>query len=211
MGVSSAVETTIPEGTKREINGFAVVPLGINNPTGGPEANQDSFDLVYDTWSTDEHEAGAVGGSFAFVVVLLQSLVFGGPKLVSKDIARRWRNCDGRNGSSPAERNRPRSAEALRGAHDHARPQSHHGWCCRRGGGGSLLCRATGGRRRLEYFAPKGGLTVSAPRGETGGRWIRIGIVAHSFLAAENRSRGISSCRREASLRNNFHARSTST
>jgi hypothetical protein len=33
MGVSSAGETTIPEGTKREINGFAVVPLGINNPT----------------------------------------------------------------------------------------------------------------------------------------------------------------------------------
>jgi hypothetical protein len=61
-----------------------------------------------------------------------------------------------------------------------------------------------------EYFAPKGGLTVSAPRGETGG-WIRIGIVAHNFPAAENRSRGISSCRREASLRNNFHARSTST
>ena len=54
MGVSSAVETTIPEGTKLEINGFAVVPLGINNPSGGPEANQYSFDLVYDTWSNDE-------------------------------------------------------------------------------------------------------------------------------------------------------------
>ena len=33
MGVSSAMETTIPEGTKLEINGFAVVPLGINNPS----------------------------------------------------------------------------------------------------------------------------------------------------------------------------------
>ena len=32
MGVSSAVETTIPAGTKLEINGIAVVPLGINNP-----------------------------------------------------------------------------------------------------------------------------------------------------------------------------------
>jgi hypothetical protein len=86
MGVSSAVESTIPAGTKREINAFAVVPLGINNPGGGPEANQYSFDLVYDTWSNDEHEAGAVGGSFAFVVVLLQSLVFGGSKLESKNI-----------------------------------------------------------------------------------------------------------------------------
>src|SRR5580692_5200872 len=35
MGASSAMETTIPEGTKLEINGIAVVPLGINNPSGG--------------------------------------------------------------------------------------------------------------------------------------------------------------------------------
>jgi hypothetical protein len=86
IGVSSAEETTIPGSAIREINGFAVVPLGINNPSGRPEANQYSFDLVYDTWSTDEHEAGAVGGSFAFIVVLLQSLVFGGPELASKHI-----------------------------------------------------------------------------------------------------------------------------
>jgi hypothetical protein len=36
-----------------------------------------------------------------------------------------------------------------------------------------------------EYFTPKGGLTVSAPRGETGD-WIRVGIVAHNFPAAED-------------------------
>jgi hypothetical protein len=87
MGVSSAVETTIPDGTKLEINGFTVVPLGINNPSGGPEANQYSFDLVYDIWSTDEHETNAAGGTFSFVVVLLQWL-FGGQKqdLASKNI-----------------------------------------------------------------------------------------------------------------------------
>ena len=85
MGVSSAVETTIPEGTKLEINGFAVVPLGMNNPSGGPEANQYSFDLVYDTWSTDEHETNAAGGGFAFIFVPVQSL-FGGSKLGSKNI-----------------------------------------------------------------------------------------------------------------------------
>jgi hypothetical protein len=85
MGVSSAVETTIPEGTKLEINGFAVVPLGINNPSGGPEANQYSFDLVYDTWSTAEHETNAAGGTLAFIVVLVESLL-GGPKLASKNI-----------------------------------------------------------------------------------------------------------------------------
>ena len=75
MGVSSAVETTIPEGAKLEINGIAVVPLGINNPSGGPEANQYSFDLVYDTWSTSEHEANGLVESW-----------FGGPKLASKNI-----------------------------------------------------------------------------------------------------------------------------
>ena len=85
MGISSAVETTIPEGTKLEINGFAVVPLGINNPSGGPEANQYSFDLVYDTWSTDEHEANGPGGSFFFIFAMGESL-FGGPKLGSETI-----------------------------------------------------------------------------------------------------------------------------
>ena len=85
MGVSSAMETTIPEGTKREINGFAVVPLGINNPTAGPEASQYSFDLVYDTWSTDEHEANGPGGSFFWIFALGDTL-FGGPKLGSETI-----------------------------------------------------------------------------------------------------------------------------
>ena len=85
MGISSAMETTIQEGTKREINGFAVVPLGINNPGGGPEANRYSFDLLYDTWSTDEHETNVVGGGWAFAVELVQSL-FGPKKLGSQTI-----------------------------------------------------------------------------------------------------------------------------
>ena len=85
MGVSSAVETTIPEGTKLEINGIVVVPLAINIPSGAPEANQYSFDLVYDTWSTDEHEANGPGGSF-FWIFALGELLFGGPKLGSKTI-----------------------------------------------------------------------------------------------------------------------------
>jgi len=85
MGVSSAVETTIPEGAKFEINGIAVVPLGINNPSGGPEANQYSFDLLYDTWSTDEHENNGPGGSFFWVFAMGESL-FGGKKLGSNTI-----------------------------------------------------------------------------------------------------------------------------
>ncbi|MGH6842931.1 MAG: hypothetical protein ACREDV_12740, partial [Methylocella sp.] len=79
MGVSSALKSTIPEDTKREINGFVVIPLGINNPSGGPEADQYSFDLVYDTWSTDEHENNGPGGGLFFIVVMVQSL-FGGRK-----------------------------------------------------------------------------------------------------------------------------------
>jgi hypothetical protein len=85
MGVSSAVETTIPEGAKREINGFAVVPLGINNQSDGPEANQYSFDLVYDTWSTDEHENNGPGGSFFWIFAMGESL-FGGKTLGSNTI-----------------------------------------------------------------------------------------------------------------------------
>src|ERR1700730_5295922 len=74
MGVSNAMETTIPEGTKLEINGFAIVPLGINNPAGGPEANQYSFDLMYDIWSTSEHEANGPGGAFYWIFALGESL-----------------------------------------------------------------------------------------------------------------------------------------
>ena len=86
MGVSIAVETTIPEGAKLEINGIAVVPLGIKNPIGGLEATQYSFALVYDTWSTDEHENNGPGGGLFFIVVMVESL-FGGPKeLGSKTI-----------------------------------------------------------------------------------------------------------------------------
>ena len=85
VGVASAVESTIPEGAKREINGFVVVPLGINNPGGGPAANQHAFDLVYDTWSTDEHEANGPGGSFYFIFAMGEWL-FGGSRLGSKNI-----------------------------------------------------------------------------------------------------------------------------
>jgi hypothetical protein len=55
------------------------------DPSGAPEANQYSFDLVYDTWSTDEHEANGPGGSFFFIFALGASL-FGGPTLGSKNI-----------------------------------------------------------------------------------------------------------------------------
>ena len=84
MGVSSAVETTIPEGTKLEINGIAVVPVSINNPSGGPEANQYSFDLVYDTWSTSEHEANGPGGGFFFIFAIGESLF--APKKLNIDL-----------------------------------------------------------------------------------------------------------------------------
>jgi hypothetical protein len=86
MGVPVAVETAIPGGATREINGFVAVPVDLKGSGGGPEANPYSYDLIYDTWSTDEHETNAAGGSFAFVVVLLQLLVFGGPELASKNI-----------------------------------------------------------------------------------------------------------------------------
>ncbi|HET6377658.1 MAG TPA: hypothetical protein VFG05_05045 [Methylocella sp.] len=94
MGVPLAVETTIPRGAIREINSFVVVPVSLNGQGGRPQANSYSYDLIYDTWSTDEHETNAAGGSFAFVVVLLQLLVFGGPELASKNIHLNKTNAD---------------------------------------------------------------------------------------------------------------------
>jgi hypothetical protein len=46
----------IPAGEKLDINGVVIIPLGINNPSGGAEANQFSFELAYDTGSGQRGE-----------------------------------------------------------------------------------------------------------------------------------------------------------
>ncbi|TPW00471.1 MAG: hypothetical protein USCAAHI_00085 [Beijerinckiaceae bacterium] len=43
MGSTSIARTTITAGEKLDINGFVVVAVGTNNPSGGPEANKYNF------------------------------------------------------------------------------------------------------------------------------------------------------------------------
>ncbi|MDQ6701850.1 MAG: hypothetical protein M3Z96_01460, partial [Pseudomonadota bacterium] len=45
LGISLAPESTIPAGGKLDVNSFVVIPLGVNNPSGGPEANKLAFEL----------------------------------------------------------------------------------------------------------------------------------------------------------------------
>ena len=60
LGVSSAPESTIPEGGKLDVNSFVVIPLGVNNPSGGPEANQYAFELAYDSGTSETTERGQI-------------------------------------------------------------------------------------------------------------------------------------------------------
>ncbi len=53
MGVKGLARTSFPANQKVDVNSFILVPLSLNNPTGGPEANQYSFDLIYDTTTTE--------------------------------------------------------------------------------------------------------------------------------------------------------------
>jgi hypothetical protein len=52
IGVKALARDAFPANQKIDVNSFIVVPLAIS--TGGPEANQYSFDLVYDTTTTEQ-------------------------------------------------------------------------------------------------------------------------------------------------------------
>jgi hypothetical protein len=58
MGVTGLARAAFPANKKTDVNSFVVVPLGLNNPGGGSEAKQYSFDLVYDT-TDPEHQTGS--------------------------------------------------------------------------------------------------------------------------------------------------------
>jgi len=58
MGVTGLARAAFPANQKTDVNSFIIVPLRLNNPTGGPEANQYSFDLIYDT-TTSEQQTGS--------------------------------------------------------------------------------------------------------------------------------------------------------
>jgi hypothetical protein len=60
MGISLAPETTIPAGGKLDVNGFLVIPLGINNPSGGPEEYKLAFELVHDSGTSENTASGQI-------------------------------------------------------------------------------------------------------------------------------------------------------
>jgi hypothetical protein len=60
LGISLAPETTIPAGGKLDVNSFVVIPLGINNPSGGPEENKFAFQLLHDSGTAETTEHGQI-------------------------------------------------------------------------------------------------------------------------------------------------------
>jgi hypothetical protein len=53
MGVKGLARTAFPANEKTDVNSFVIVPLNLATGLGGPNAKQYSFDLVYDTTTTE--------------------------------------------------------------------------------------------------------------------------------------------------------------
>jgi hypothetical protein len=53
MGVKDLARAAFPANEKTDVNSFVIVPLHLDIGLGGPNAKQYSFDLVYDTTTTE--------------------------------------------------------------------------------------------------------------------------------------------------------------
>ena len=53
MGVKGLARAAFPANEKTDVNSFVIVPLPLNVGLGGPNAKQYSFDLMYDTTTTE--------------------------------------------------------------------------------------------------------------------------------------------------------------
>jgi len=60
LGISLAPETTVPAGGKLDVNSFVVIPLGVNNPSHGPEANKLAFQLLHDSGNSENTASGQI-------------------------------------------------------------------------------------------------------------------------------------------------------
>ena len=60
LGISLAAETTVPAGGKLDVNSFVVIPLGVNNPSHGPEANKLAFQLLHDSGTAENTASGQI-------------------------------------------------------------------------------------------------------------------------------------------------------
>jgi hypothetical protein len=54
MGVTGLARAAFPANHKTDVNSYVIVPVGLDNPTGGPDADQYSFDLIYDTTTSGQ-------------------------------------------------------------------------------------------------------------------------------------------------------------
>ena len=60
LGISLASESTVPAGGKADVNSFLVIPLGVNNQSGGPVENSLVFGLEYDSGNSENTASGQI-------------------------------------------------------------------------------------------------------------------------------------------------------
>lgn len=68
MGLTNIPEITLAADEKRDINSVVLIPLAINNPGGGAEANQFSYELAYDTGTGDKGDQQNVNEDIVFTM-----------------------------------------------------------------------------------------------------------------------------------------------
>ncbi|QBR70137.1 hypothetical protein CU048_01285 [Beijerinckiaceae bacterium] len=67
LGFSPIVRATVPAGEKIDPKTFIVIPLGIDNPSQGPDENKYNFTLAYDTGTDDRGNIQSVSEGLLFV------------------------------------------------------------------------------------------------------------------------------------------------
>ena len=67
LGYTKMENTPLAANEKRDVNSFVVVPLGINNPTEGPEDKQYNYEFVYDTGSNERGNIQSVSEGITFI------------------------------------------------------------------------------------------------------------------------------------------------
>lgn len=68
LGFVPIQEIPLAVGEKREVNSIVFIPLTINDPNGGAEANQFSFELAYDTGFGDKGDQLNVNDGISFTI-----------------------------------------------------------------------------------------------------------------------------------------------
>jgi hypothetical protein len=67
LGYTQMDSTPLAPNEKRDVNTYVVVPLGINNPSQGPEDKKYVFDFAYDTGSNERGNIQSVSEGITFV------------------------------------------------------------------------------------------------------------------------------------------------